>query len=104
MSLLCPAFADSWHLYNDRAVSGASKDTVISYEAYLLFYQKVAAEVRRPPNLNEIASVWLRNLSGLYFADEIKVPLCIEIIPLDPLHCTGSALSSWFLQRIGRGS
>ena len=38
--------ADSWHLYNDRAVSGASKDTVISYEAYLLFYQKVAAEVR----------------------------------------------------------
>ena len=38
--------ADSWHLYNDRAVSGASKDTVISYEAYLLFYQKAAAEVR----------------------------------------------------------
>ena len=63
MSFVCLAFADSWHLYNDRAVSGASKDTVISYEAYLLFYQKVAAEVRRPPNLNEIASVWLRNLS-----------------------------------------
>ena len=54
MSFLCLAFTDSWHLYNDRAVSGASKDTVISYEAYLLFYQKVAAaEVRLPPNLNQ---------------------------------------------------
>ena len=52
MSFHCLASADSWHLYNDRAVSGASKDTVISYEAYLLFYQKVAAEVSGPPNLN----------------------------------------------------
>ena len=30
---------DKWHLYNDRAVSPASKDNIISYEAYLLFFE-----------------------------------------------------------------
>ena len=35
-----PYKKDTWHLYNDRAVNGASKTNVISYEAYLLFLEK----------------------------------------------------------------
>jgi len=31
---------DTWHTYNDRMVSPSSKDNVISYEAYLLFFER----------------------------------------------------------------
>ena len=31
---------DMWHLYNDRAVSQASSDNVITGDAYLLFFEK----------------------------------------------------------------
>ena len=36
-----PYKKERWHLYNDRAVSGASPASVISYEAYLLFFERV---------------------------------------------------------------
>ena len=35
-----PYKEDSWNSYNDRSVSGSSKNSVISYEAYLLFFEK----------------------------------------------------------------
>ena len=35
-----PTRQQNWHLYNDRAVSGTSKGNVISYEAYLLFFER----------------------------------------------------------------
>lgn len=31
---------ESWHLYNDRAVSGANPDHVVTGEAYLLFFER----------------------------------------------------------------
>ena len=31
---------ETWHLYNDRAVSQSNSDNVISGDAYLLFFEK----------------------------------------------------------------
>ena len=32
---------DSWHLYNDRTVSKSNAESVISGDAYLLFFEKL---------------------------------------------------------------
>ncbi|TRY64028.1 hypothetical protein TCAL_05760 [Tigriopus californicus] len=40
-----PYKKDKWHLYNDRAVSSTSKSGVISYEAYLLFFERKENEI-----------------------------------------------------------
>jgi ubiquitin C-terminal hydrolase len=36
-----PNKSNNWHLYNDRCVSGANPDHVVSAEAYLLFFERV---------------------------------------------------------------
>eukprot|EP00095_Tigriopus_kingsejongensis_P003504 maker-scaffold373_size192110-snap-gene-0.35 protein:Tk03504 transcript:maker-scaffold373_size192110-snap-gene-0.35-mRNA-1 annotation:"ubiquitin carboxyl-terminal hydrolase 17-like isoform x2" len=44
-----PYKKEKWHLYNDRAVSSTSKSGVISYEAYLLFFERKESELVETP-------------------------------------------------------
>ena len=87
-----PKQKEKWHLYNDRAVSGASKSGVISYEAYLLFFeQKEVVPPVSPPlagdtslqngNGNIIASCKSTRSCSPSFTD---LPIAWFTCPLNP--------------------
>ncbi len=51
-----------WALYNDRAVSGTSATGVISYEAYLLFFERT--KIRSSPDSEEDSASTLSSNSS----------------------------------------